>query len=46
MASVRRAYPVVAAAAVPHFGQKGKKTFRRISQLLQRSNNFNPQWMQ
>jgi hypothetical protein len=46
MTSIRLAYPLVAAAIVPHFGQKGKNTFRRISQLLQRSNNFNPQWTQ
>lgn len=46
MASICRAYPLVAAAVVPHFGQKGKNTFRLISQLLQRSNNFSPQWTQ
>jgi hypothetical protein len=34
------------APLVPHFGQNGKNTLRRISQPPQRSNNFKPQWTQ
>jgi hypothetical protein len=35
-----------AAPLVPHFGQNGKNTLRRMSQPPQRSNSFNPQWTQ